>query len=86
VNIVVGVAPVLLPTPVPPTIQNLGPGVLYFDRSDTVTVESGIRIGVGTIYTIPSDDPFGRGPRGPFRGGPVFLVSDTPDTDVRYFI
>ena len=78
-----------LPLPLPPfgvpTIQNLGPGVIYFDRSDRVLPQTGVRIEPGTIYTVPATDQGGRGNRN-MDTGPVFLISDTPDTDVRFFI
>lgn len=88
-NITVGTT--ALPLPLPPTgaptVQNLGPGVLYFDRVDTVTPETGIRIEPGAIYTLPTTtDPYGRGPRGNPAIGPIWLVSSAADTDVRFFV
>lgn len=90
-QIFIGTTAIALPLPSfgVPTIQNLGPGVLYFDSNDRVLPQTGIRIEVGAIYTVRTTDK-NTDSRGYGRGrdmgtGPVFLISDTPDTDVRFF-
>jgi len=87
VNVTVGLTPVPMPTPpfVSPTIQNLGPGTVYFDRVETVTTETGVRIAVNTSYSVPGLDPFGRGGSGRDGGSLIWLVADIAATDVRFF-
>ena len=77
-NLTVGVTPVALPegNEATPVIQNLGPGIVYFDSDATVTVATGIRLGVGSAYEFPRDLGLG--------GGKLYLVSTLAATDVRY--
>lgn len=54
------------------TVQNLGPDVVYFGRTNAVTAANGVKLDVGGALNV-------RGGRG------VWLVCDTGDTaDVRY--
>lgn len=60
-----------------PVIQNLGPGIVEVDRDPALTFGTGIQIAVGAAYEFPgalggSSDP-----------DPVYIISDTIDTDVR---
>lgn len=60
-----------------PLIQNLGPDDVYFDRSETVTPSTGVKVEVGRDYELPTAPVKG--------GGPIWLVSSGA-SDVRYFI
>lgn len=54
-------------------IQNLGPGAVFMDASNTVAPSTGIKIPVNGAYEFLD-----------WRGGSLFIVSDAADTDVRY--
>lgn len=58
-----------------PVIQNLGPGIVYLDTDPEVTVDSGIKLAVGTVYEFPT--------AGSLSIEGIFIVADTADTDVR---
>lgn len=60
-----------------PIIQNLGPGVIYMDTVDTVTTANGVRLAVGNTYEYPGDMRL---------AGPLFLISDQANTDVRVMV
>jgi len=74
VKLTVGTTPVRLPVHGAPVIQNLGPGVLYMDASETVDVNTGIRIPVGQAYEFTRTLEVS--------SGALFLVA-TQTTDVR---
>lgn len=60
-------------------VQNLGPGDLYWDVSNAVTVAGatgGVKISVGATYEFPADLSEG--------AGSVWLIASVADTDVRY--
>ncbi len=57
-----------------PIIQNLGPGKVYFDFDEDVSVDSGIELPVGAAFEFSQDV-------GP--DGALFVVADQADTDVR---
>lgn len=77
-QITVGTTPVRFPGRgnARPMVQNLGPGLVYFDNRDNVSIETGIQMPVGSIYEFPTDLQRG--------GGYVYLVADQDDTDVRF--
>jgi hypothetical protein len=56
-------------------LQNLGPGLVYFDNDPDVSIETGIQMSVGAVYEFPRDVSIG--------GGLVWLVADQDDCDVR---
>lgn len=55
-------------------IQNLGPGVVYFDTKGSVSVSTGLKLPVGAVYESAS----------PSAGDDVRLIADAANTDVRY--
>lgn len=59
-------------------IQNLGPGALYLEHHDKVTVDDGIRLLSGEAYEFSRDIASA--------GGALFAVADAEDTDVRTMV
>lgn len=55
-------------------VQNLGPGTVFLDSSKDVTPETGFRLMVDSVYEFPTASNL---------GGPMYVVSDEADTDVR---
>lgn len=53
-------------------IQNLGPGEVYFDSTDEVTIETGVQIGVKGGYELSEFTP----------NTPVYFVA-TQESDLR---
>lgn len=76
-KIAVGTTPVQLPYKghVTPMVQNLGPGVVYFDNDPNVSATTGIQMQVGAVYEFPGDLSGG--------GGLVWLVANSGTCDVR---
>lgn len=76
-KLVIGTEPVMLPYKghVTPMLQNLGPGIVYFDADPDVAPDTGIQMQVNTVYEFPRDLSNG--------GGGIWLVADTADCDVR---
>lgn len=54
------------------TIQNLGNGNLYIDSQPAVSITTGMVLPAGATYTYQTS-------------GPLFVIADQPNTDVRYF-
>lgn len=74
-RILVGTSPLpIRATRARPLIQNLGPGNVYLDTDGNVDADSGFKIIPNAVYEFPTSAGNSRG---------VFIVSDTPDTDVR---
>lgn len=54
-------------------IQNLGPGIVYFNTEEEVTTTNGFQIAVNGAYEFPT----------PSALDTVSIVASAPDTDVR---
>jgi hypothetical protein len=65
-----------LPPNATPVVQNLGPGTLYFDTGNDVTVATGIRLPVGAVFEFVRDLSA--------VGGDLWLIADAANTNVRY--
>jgi hypothetical protein len=77
VRLIIGPEPVrVIPPPTAkPILQNLGPGLLYYDTDDSISADTSIRMPVGSVYEFA--ESFTRS------GSGLWLVADTADTDVR---
>ena len=79
-KVTVGVVPtqlVSLTGQTTPVLQNLGPGIIYFDHDPAVTAATGLRLGVGDTYEFPRDLVVA--------GGLLYAVADV-DTDLRILV
>lgn len=74
----VGTVPVQVPVTgrQQPLIQNLGPGVIYFDSDPSVSATTGIKMDVGVVYEFPTDISEGV--------GALWLVADQAGCDLRW--
>ena len=77
-KLTVGTVPVRVPITARqrPLIQNLGPGVIYFDNAQTVSADASIKMDVGVVYEFPAD--LGEGV------GALWVVADQAGCDLRY--
>jgi hypothetical protein len=57
-----------------PLIQNLGPGNIFIDTDNNVSMATGFLITPGSVYEFPVSSAFNRG---------IWMVSDHDQTDVR---
>lgn len=75
-KITVGTEAVRLPSygPATPIIQNLGPGTVYIGDTEDVTADDGFELAVDAHIKLSV---------GSSSAGPIWLISDAADTDVR---
>lgn len=57
------------------TLQNLGPGVVYFDGFDDVSASTGVKLDVDGYWELVIVRPT-----------TLYLVADQVSTDVRFFV
>jgi hypothetical protein len=73
-NLTAGTTAVPLPAVRGPvTVQNLGPGTVYYDADPAVTTGTGVRLSVGEIRQLSIAAV-----------GALYLISSQASTDVRY--